>query len=88
MRDPCIADLNGSWLIQTMNLETLKREAAALDDVARRELFTFLVSLREKQWAERMRGMTAVLNDPDPSRWLTLEEVRERLEKIPELAEA
>ena len=32
-----------------MSLETLKREAAALDDSARKELFTFLVSLREKQ---------------------------------------
>ena len=67
-----------------MSLETLKREAAALDDSARKELFTFLVSLREKQWAERMRAMSAVLNDPNPDRWLTMEEVRERLEKIPE----
>ena len=67
-----------------MSLETLKREAAALDDSARKELFTFLVSLREKQWAERMKRVSAVLDDPDPSRWLTIEEVRERLEKIPE----
>lgn len=67
-----------------MSLETLKREAAALDDDARKELFTFLVSLREKQWAERMKRVSAVLDDPDPSRWLTIEEVRERLEKIPE----
>lgn len=59
-------------------------KAAALDDDARRELCSFLISLREKQWAARAREQTAILDDPDPSRWLTLEEVRERLEKIPE----
>ena len=41
--------------------------------------------LREKQWAARTREMAAVLDDPDPSRWLTLEEVRECLEKSPNL---
>ena len=71
-----------------MSLETLKREAAALDDSARKELFTFLVSLRERQWGERMRAVAAVLNDPNPKRWLTMEEVRERLGKIPEPPEA
>jgi hypothetical protein len=67
-----------------MSLETLKREAAALDDAARRELCSFLIALREKQWAARARELAAVLDDPDPSRWLTIEEVRRRLEKIPE----
>ena len=72
------------WFNYGMSLETLKREAAALDDNARRELCSFIISLREKQWAARTREMAAVLDDPDPSRWLTLDEVRKRLDKIPE----
>jgi hypothetical protein len=72
------------WFYPGMSLETLKREAAALGDDARRELCSFLIPLREKQWAARAREMAAVLDDPDPSRWLTLEQVRERLDKIPE----
>ena len=70
-----------------MSIETLKREIAGLDDRSRRELFSFLVALREEQWARHMRKTSAVLDDPDPSRWLTLDEVRTRLEKIPEPSE-
>jgi hypothetical protein len=70
-----------------MSLETLKREAAALDETARRELRAFLISLREEQWASHLRKLGARLNDPDPNRWLTLEELRERLDRIPEPAE-
>ena len=67
-----------------MSLEALKREAAALDEDSRRELCAFLISLREKQWAARFRTLAADLDDPDPNRWLTLEQVRERLDRIPE----
>ena len=67
-----------------MSLETLKREAAALDDAARRELCAFLISLREKQWEAHLRKLAPRLDDADPSRWLTLDEFKERLEKIPE----
>ncbi len=82
-----VAGLAGLWFTPRMSLETLKREIAALDDGARRELSSFLFSLREKQWAERLREMATVLDDPNPNRWLTLDEVRDRLEKIPEPAE-
>jgi hypothetical protein len=70
-----------------MSLDALKREAAALDETARRELCAFLISLREEQWAAHLRKLSPSLDDPDPNRWLTLEQVRERLEKIPEPAE-
>ena len=69
-----------------MSLETLKREAAALDDQARRELCAFLISLREQQWEAHLRKLAPRLNQAEPGRWLTIEEVRERLEKIPEPA--
>ena len=67
-----------------MSLEALKREAAALDERSRKELFSYLVSLREEQWASRARELAKNLDDPDPSRWLTLEEFKIRLNEIPE----
>jgi len=69
-----------------MSLEVLKREAAALDEKSRKELVAFLISLREERWAAEAREMAKKLDDPDPSRWLTLEQLKERLEKIPEPA--
>ena len=63
-----------------MSLEALKREAAALDEPSRKELFSFLISLRERQWAARAQATSQSLADPDPSRWLTLEEFQTRLE--------
>jgi hypothetical protein len=65
-----------------MSLETLKLEAAALDEPGRRELMAFLVSLRERQWASHLRSASASLSDKDPGRWLTLEELKERVESI------
>jgi hypothetical protein len=67
-----------------MSLEALKREAAALDEASRRELISFLISLREKQWTAQANAMARRLDDPDPSRWLTLEEFEGRLDRIAE----
>ena len=67
-----------------MSLETLKQQAAALDDQSRRELVAFLVSLREKQWQAYARTAGRKLDDPDASRWLTLEEFQTRLAEMPE----
>ena len=67
-----------------MSLETLKREAAGLDEEARRELCAFLIALREKQWEAHLRKLAPRLDDTAPDRWLTIEELKERLEKIPE----
>ena len=67
-----------------MSQETLKREAAALDETARRELFSFLISLREQEWAGHARKTVKVLNDSDSSRWLPLDEFRAQLDQIPE----
>jgi len=67
-----------------MSLENLKREAAALDDQSRKDLVAFLVSLREEQWHAHARAVGRKLDDPDPSRWLTLEEFQARLDRIPE----
>lgn len=70
-----------------MSLEALKKEAASLDERSRRELVTFLVSLRGSQRAERTRRLTAIRDDEDPSRWLTPEEFKDRLDRIAEPAD-
>jgi hypothetical protein len=65
-----------------MSQDALKRAAAALDEASRRELLTFLVSLREQQWALRFHGAAS---RPDSEReWLTPEEFERRLHAIPE----
>ena len=65
-----------------MSLETLKKEAASLDEQSRKELVTFLVSLRNQQPEDRARRLTEIRDGRDPNRWLTPEEFRERLDRI------
>ncbi len=66
-----------------MSLEILKREAAALAEPERRELFLFLANMRDKKWSDEIRQAARCLDDPDPNQWLTLDEVCKRLDEIP-----
>ena len=70
-----------------MSLDTLKKEAARLDDSAQKELMTFLAELRGRQRQERARRMAEKMDCNDPSRWLTLEELTARLDRDPEPAD-
>ena len=70
-----------------MSLETLKKEAASRDEPSRKELVTFLVFPRHQQSADRARRLTEIRDAQDPGRWLTPEEFRERLERLPEPAD-
>jgi hypothetical protein len=67
-----------------MSLDALKNEAANLDEQSRRELVRFLISLRERDRGEWVRRMTEIRDSQDASRWLTAEEFRERLDRVPE----
>jgi hypothetical protein len=67
-----------------MSLDALKNEAANLDEESRRELVRFLISLREGERRDWARRVTEVRDSEDEARWLTGEEFRERLERIPE----
>ncbi len=67
-----------------MGLDALKQEAAALDEASRRELLTYLISLREQQWAAQANEMSRRLDDPSSDRWLTMEEFETRLNRIAE----
>lgn len=63
---------------------SLKQECVRLDEGARKELLHFLVSLREKQWAEHANAASKPLDDPDQPRWLTATDFKTRLDRIPE----
>jgi len=71
------------WFTNTMSLEMLKQEVASLDEKSQGELLVFLASLRKERWASRLKEAGKVLDDPE-AKWLTLEEARAHLEKIPE----
>lgn len=66
-----------------MSLDVLKQNAAALDDRSRKELLRFLLAMREEEWAAEAREAARKLDDPNPDRWLTLEEFSARLDRIP-----
>ena len=68
-----VAAFAGLWFTPRMSLETLTRAIAAPDDGARRELASFLFSLREKQWADASKcevipGETKQTKEPVESR--------------------
>ena len=81
-----VARLLKLWSSPLMSLETLKQEAAGLSGLERKELIGFLLSLNRdpREREEFAREMTEKMNCKDPGRWLTLEELKARLDKIPE----
>jgi len=68
-----------------MSLEALKREAAALPLDQRRHLMGFLVSINMAD--EERRELTRKIDDKDPERWMTLEQLDERLKALDEADE-
>jgi len=57
----------------------MKQELATWDPALRNEILAFLVSLNDRDNPERLAKISRILDDKDPSRWLTLEEVEKRL---------
>jgi len=62
-----------------MSVEEMKQELATWDPALRNEILAFLVSLNDRDNPERLAKISRILDDKDPSRWLTLEEVEKRL---------
>ncbi len=62
-----------------MTLQAIKDEIGTLPQRQRRELVTYLVSLEDKARRARAKRMAEKINDNDPSHWLALEDVEERL---------
>lgn len=63
-----------------MNVEELKKEAAALSPEKQRELAAFLVHLRNTRDADYDSVMQQRMEEKDRSRWLTPDEFERRLD--------
>ena len=63
-----------------MSIQEIKSEIEALPAHDRKELVAFLVSLRHREIAGYRARMSSRIDDSDPSKWLTLEEMDQRLE--------
>jgi hypothetical protein len=63
----------------SMSFEALTREIAAWPDDQIRRFQAFLVALRHQRERGTLEKLAAKLDDPDPSRWISLEDVEKRL---------
>ena len=63
-----------------VNTQEIKSEVEALPADERRRLAAFLVSLRHKELAGYRERMAEKINDQSQDKWLTLEELDQRLE--------
>ena len=63
-----------------VSLQEIKSELQALPADERRELAAFLVSLRHKDLAGYQARMSEKIDDQSPEKWITLEELDQRLE--------
>lgn len=62
-----------------MSFEALKEQVDSLADGERRRLMAYLVSIEHSRSAEHARRMKEKIDCNDPTRWLTLEELQNRL---------
>ena len=63
-----------------VTIQEIKSEVEALPADERRRLAAFLVSLRHKELAGYRERMAEKINDQSQDKWLTLEELDQRLE--------
>ena len=66
-----------------MTLAELKHEAQALSVEERAALAAYLLELNFDEDLEFGQRMSRILNDKDPAKWLTLEEVEKGLQAAP-----
>ncbi len=64
-----------------MSIEQLKSAASNLPPESQTELLAFLVNLRNERDPDYRRRLRVRLDDPDPSHWLTSEQLEERLQQ-------
>lgn len=79
-------EFGGCW---RMSIDTLKEEISKLNLDDRRELWNYFQELRRPPESLRMTEeekaeVERLLNDKDPSNWLTMDQVQERLRKLDE----
>lgn len=62
-----------------MSFDAVTREVASWPEDQVRRFQAFLVTLRHQREAGTLEKLAAKLDDPDPSRWISLEDVEKRL---------
>jgi hypothetical protein len=62
-----------------VSIQDIHAEVEALPADERRRLAAFLVSLRHKDLTDYRARMAARIDDASPDKWITLEEMDERL---------
>lgn len=62
-----------------MSIETLQEEIARLDDAGLRRVAAYALVLNQRREGLSVDDLTAALDDPDPHRWIPLDEVARRL---------
>ena len=64
-----------------MTIEAIKEELGALPAVERRRLAAFLISLRHRDLEGYRARMAEKIDDHNPDRWLSLDQMDERLDR-------
>ena len=75
-----IANSRRMGSLYLVTIQEIKSEVEALPADERRRLAAFLVSLRHKELAGYRERMAEKINDQSQDKWLTLEELDQRLE--------
>lgn len=67
-----------------MSLEAIQQEITTWDEAALRRLIAYAVVLQDRKSGQSAVVDARKLDDPDPSRWVTLEELDRRLRIRPQ----
>lgn len=62
-----------------MNFETVQQEITTWDEPALRRLIAYAVVLQDRKSGQSAADYASKLDDPDPSRWVSLDELDRRL---------
>jgi hypothetical protein len=74
-----IASMAAILYPSSMSFEALTREVSAWPDEQVRRFQAFLVTLRHQREQGTLEKLAAKLDDPDPARWVSLDEAEKRL---------
>ena len=62
-----------------MSLEAIQQEITTWDDAALRRLIAYAMVLRDRKSGQTVSSFARKLDDPDGSRWVSLDELDHRL---------
>ncbi|MFT5467787.1 MAG: hypothetical protein ACI8UO_002894 [Verrucomicrobiales bacterium] len=67
-----------------MSLAQIKDEVAAMTEREQRELFGYMISLRDTNDKELKRSLARKIDDNNPANWMNMDEFSERLSALDE----